>query len=62
MELLRGVNGGGDGCRTVPLSFKAAVELVQVVGQASVVDGVGGFRLVVGDLPEPFPDRRRVVS
>ena len=44
-----------DGCRTVPLSFKATVELVQVIGEVSIIDDVGVFRLVVGDLPEPFP-------
>jgi len=48
--------------RLVPLSFKAAVELIQIVGQTEVVSGVGGFRFVVSDLSEPFPDRSRVVG
>ena len=43
--------------RTVQLSFKSTVELVQVVGQARVVDGVGGSGLVVSDLPKPSSDR-----
>ena len=48
--------------RTVQLSFKSAVELIQVIGQAGVVSGGGGSGLEVGNLPEPSPDRRRVVS
>ncbi len=28
---------------------KATVKLIQVVGQAQVVDGVGGFRLIISD-------------
>ena len=57
-----GAGAVGNGCRTVPLSFKTTVELIQVIGQTSIIDGVGGFRLLVGDLPKPFPDRRRVVG
>ncbi len=34
----------GDSIRTVPLSFKATVKLIQVVGQSLVVSRVGGFR------------------
>ncbi len=48
----------GDGVRTVPLSIKATVKLIQVVGQVQVIDGVGGFRLAVGDLS--LPDGARV--
>ena len=42
---LMGLGGGvtGDGVRTVPLSFKATVKLIQVVGQAWIVSGVGGL-------------------
>ena len=47
---------------TVPLSIKATVKLVQVVGQAWVVSGVGGSRLTVGNQPKPFPDRSRVIG
>ena len=55
------VNGGtGDGNRTA-LSFKSAVELVQVVGQVRVVDGVGGRRFVVDEQSQTLPDRRWVV-
>ena len=52
----------GRGSSGQSLSFKSTVELVQVVGQTAVVSGVGGFLLEVGNLPEPFPDRSRVVS
>ena len=44
------------------MSFKAAVELVQLVGQAQVVNGVGGFRSVVCDLSESLPHISRVVG
>jgi len=58
-----GLGEGGlvDGLRTVPLSFRSTVELVQLVCQAEVAHGVGGFGrfwalggfgLVVGDLSE----------
>lgn len=43
-----------------PMSFKGA-ELVQVDGQVLVIDGVEGFGLV-DNLPEPFPDRCRVIG
>ena len=36
--------------------------LFQVVGQLGVVNCVGGSGLVVGDLPEPSPNRSSVVS
>ena len=35
--------------------------LFAMYGQAGVVSGVGVSGLVVGNLPEPSPDRRRVV-
>ena len=55
------VNGGtGDGNRTA-LSFKSAAELVQVVGQVRVVDGVGGRWFVVGEQSQTLPDRHWVV-
>lgn len=38
------------GVRTVPLSFKSAVKLIQFVGQMQVVHRVGGCRFVVGYL------------
>lgn len=39
----------GDGVRTDPLTLKATVEVVQLVGQARVVNGVGalGLQLVI---------------
>ena len=46
--LMRGVTG--EGVRTAPLSVEAAVELIQLICQVQVVDGVGGFGLVVGYL------------
>ena len=52
----------GDGIRTVSLSFKSAVKLVQSLCQAQVVNGVGGFRFVAGDLSRAPPDRSRVIS
>ncbi len=52
----------GDSIRTVPLSFKATVKLIQVVGQSLVVSRVRGFRFTVCDLSESFPDRSRVIS
>ena len=57
-----GVAGGDVQFRTIQLSFKSAVELVQVVGQVKVVNSGGGSGLVVGNLPVPSPDRSRVVS
>lgn len=43
----------GDSIRTVPLSFKATVKLIQVVGQSLVVSRVGGaLGFVVCDLSE----------
>ena len=50
----------GDGSRTA-LSFKSAVELVQVVAQVRVVDGVGGGWFVVGEQSQTLPDRHWVV-
>lgn len=46
----------GCGVRRVPLSFKAAVELIQAVCQSQVVSRVGGFGFVVCDLSKTFPD------
>ena len=44
--LVRGVVGDmGDGVRSIPLSFKATVELIQLVGKLRVVCGVGAVRL-----------------
>ena len=43
--------------RTVQLSLKTTVKLVQVVDQARVFNGIGGLGLLVGDLPGPSPDR-----
>ena len=43
MGLLRGVTG--EGVRNAPLSVEAPVELIQLICQAQVVDGVGGFGL-----------------
>lgn len=42
----------GDGGRTDPLFNKSSVEPGQVIGQALVLDGVGGFRFIVGDLSQ----------
>ncbi len=50
LELEDGVMG--DGVRTVPLSFKATVELIYFVGQVQVV--VGGFRLKTVICLSPF--------
>ncbi len=55
VELVDGVMGHG--IRTVPLSFKKALELIQVVGLVQVISGVGGFRFVVGDLFDTSLDR-----
>ena len=52
----------GDGIRTDPLSFKATVKLFQVIGQACVIHGVGGFCFVICDLSEPPPNRSRVIG
>ena len=52
----------GEGVRTVPLSLKATVELVQFICKSQVIDGVGGFRFVICNLSELLPDRNRVVS
>ena len=41
MGLLRGVTG--EGVRTAPLSDEVAVELIQLICQAQVVDGLGAF-------------------
>ncbi len=49
LDLVDGVTD--DGVRTVPLSFKAIVELIQFVGQAQVV-GARGVRFVIRDLSE----------
>ncbi len=50
----------GDSVRTAPLSIKVTVKLIQVIGQAQVINGVGGFRLTVYYLSESLPDRVRV--
>lgn len=41
-------------------SFKTIVVLVQVVGQAGVINRARGFWLEVGDLSETHLDRHRV--
>ena len=53
---------GRVGVRTVQLSSKSTAEIVQVIGQSRVINGVGSSKLVVGDLPEPSPDRSRLVG
>ena len=60
LEMLGGVVG--DGCRTVPFVFQSGSRTRSGSWLGLVVDGVGGFRLVIGDLPEPFPERCRVVG
>ncbi len=59
-ELVNGITA--DGVRTVPLSFKMTVELIQFVGEAQVVNGIGGLRFVVCDLSELLPGRTRVTG
>ncbi len=59
LELVAGVTG--DGVRAVPLSFNSTVELIQIVGQVQVVNGVWGFRFIVSDLAEDPSDRTGVV-
>ena len=44
------------------MSLISTVELVQVVGQARVVNGGRGSGLEVGDLPEPSPDSSKVIN
>lgn len=60
LGLVSGVTG--DGVRTVPLSFKEAIKLIQFAGHACIVDGVGGFGHAVGNLSKPLPDRCRVIG
>ncbi len=58
LELVDGVTG--DGVRTVPLSIKATVKLIQVVGQVQDINGVEGFSPVQTQ-PET-PERAGVES
>lgn len=51
-----------DGFRTAPLSFKAAIEVIQLVSLAAFVHGVGGIGLAVCDLSQASLDRYRVIS
>lgn len=55
------VSRGDGGARTL-VAFTATVELVEGAGHAHVISRVGGFSFVVGDLPETFPYRGRVVG
>lgn len=50
----------GDGVRTVPLSVKGTVKVIQLVGQMRVVGRLGGSGFEVCVLSEPLPDRCRV--
>ncbi len=59
LKLRTGVKGGWYQIKTVPLSFKATVKHIQVVGQSLVISRVGSFRFTVC---ESFPDRSRVIS
>ena len=61
--LVRGLVGDmGDGVRSAPLSVKATVELIQLLGKLQVICGVGGCRSIFNFLSEPSPDRSRVIS
>ena len=61
--LVRGAVGDMvDGVRSAQ-SFKATIELIQLVGKLQVVCAVGGCRSIVRYQSEPSPDRyAQVVS
>ena len=59
----RSLKSPGPGWEGLATSYlHATVELVQLVGQAQVVNGVGGWRVVLCDLSEHFPDRSRFLK